>query len=68
MKALFVDGYKVVADPFMVDPLKYPTGYKDGNRLGKRKRHLLDTKTVVWAKDATVFVSYRTYELLKKGT
>ena len=36
-----IAGFKVFEDPYIQPVLKYPTGYKDGNKLGKRKKELL---------------------------
>ena len=35
-----LSGLTVIEDNNMLPVLKYPSGYKDGNKLGRRKRNL----------------------------
>jgi len=35
-----ISGYRVYEDPNIQPVLKYPAGYKDGNKLGRRKREM----------------------------
>ena len=57
-------GYKVIADKNIVASKKYPSGYKDGNRLGKRKRRKMFYPNYVT--EGTIICSEEQYTLMLK--
>jgi len=59
-----LNGYTVIASPHILDAtLKYPTGYKDGNKLGRRKRTLKKASMIISGE--VIYCSPNTYETLK---
>ena len=58
-----IAGFKVFEDPNILPTLKYPTGYKDGNKLGKRKREMM--MDMMYVMDSNIFAHPKHIAMMK---
>ena len=56
-----LSGLTVIEDSNILPVLKYPTGYKDGNKLGRRKRNLKEYNMYVVGNNLMVHPSLSRY-------
>lgn len=61
-----LNGVRFFSDVNTPKHLLYPTGYKDGNKLGKRKRNLSMFSVVFQKDNNTAFTHPEVIEKLKK--
>ena len=57
--------FEIIVDKNIKEKYKYPSGYKDGNKLGKRKRNLIIENIIIINKK--ILCSKKTFEIIKKN-